>query len=127
MHHALSFVTACVLLAALTVFSDGANAGTVVLKGTYSKDTVKTDCANAGGTFQEFNSGGYGCQGPGGNVYCNKSGGCVGNCEKCGRTSGIIGVVTGQRGTVGTAPTTGGSTTTGPTVPPKPTQGIINR
>jgi hypothetical protein len=119
-------VLIALLAASIMVLADDtASAGTVKL-GNHSSTEIQSACTAVGGVYTD-NGRGYGCAGPGGSVYCNNKQQCTGNCGKCGRTSGITAVLTGQRGTVGTAPTTGGSKTTGPTVPPKPTQGTINR
>ena len=58
-----------------------------VCLGAHTRKDIKDHCDAAGGTSFE-GSGTYGCWGPGGDVnYTDKSGTCIGTCEKCGRAA----------------------------------------
>lgn len=67
-----------IALIALTTFSTPASAAHV-LGGTWSKASIKSHCAAAGGEFNDNGPGkGYGCFATGGQVSCNNKGKCIG-------------------------------------------------
>jgi hypothetical protein len=75
-------VGAIIAIAVLGLLAGPAAAGTKILGGTYSRDTVKTDCDANGGTYSE-SANGYVCVGQSGNVSCNNKGKCSGSCQNC--------------------------------------------
>jgi hypothetical protein len=106
---------AAIGLAALAFLAEGALAETILLKGKYTAQQIKTACDNAGGAYntgQPYRPGhsGYQCSTNKGNVTCDADGVCTGTCNKCGArlTPGIgIRSVLGG-GTAGVKQTTGG-------------------
>lgn len=72
----LILLVACV--ASLAFFADGANAKTVKLTQTVSKDQLHSACDAAGGEYSESESGGhYVCLSPASDTECNAKGKCT--------------------------------------------------
>jgi len=97
-------------IAALWFSTGAALASTVILSGTHSESDILKSCVSAGGSFHS-GPGGYGCGTDKGNVNCNKSGKCYGECETCGKPAithkggTVLGVLSGTTLKTGTAPT----------------------
>jgi hypothetical protein len=104
-------VLAIVVIAVLGLLPGPAVAGTKILSGTYTKDQVLTDCANAGGVpFSGGPGGAFGCNASGGSVVCSKAGKCSGTCSNCQqRVSGGIKGILQPPNSAGAARLTGSS------------------
>jgi hypothetical protein len=82
-------------LFALVIAPQQSFAEVIDLKGTYGRFEIKSACDNAGGTYSDYGTNGYGCV----NKNCNQTGGdcevgckndgsCYGSCPACRRTGG---------------------------------------